>query len=154
VPNVTIRRAQPHEAGDLRQLVIRSMGHWEHSADYLAQAAELMDLSADELERDDAWVAEVDDAAIGFCRLSRSGDTAEIEELHLEPAWIGRGIGRTLFEHAARHAHRTGTRWLVWSTDRNALGFYLAMGGVVTGSTPSGVTGDAPLVTMRLDLDA
>jgi hypothetical protein len=37
---------------------------------------------------------------------------------------IGRGIGWRMFQHAAERAQAVGARWLVWSTDTNALGFY------------------------------
>ena len=45
-----------------------------------------------------------------------------------------------------------GARWLVWSTDANALGFYLRMGGEITGTEPSGIAGDERLTSMRLEL--
>lgn len=50
---------------------------------------------------------------------------------------IGRGIGRRMFEHAVERAKATRARWLVWSTDSNALGFYLRMGGEITGTEAS-----------------
>ena len=136
----------------MRGLVVRSMGHWDHAPDYLAAATELMDLSPDDLLRDEAWVALVDGAIAGFYRLSRDGDRFEIEEFHLEPPMIGRGIGRAMFLHATERAREAGGRWLVWSTDANALGFYLRMGGEVIGTEASGIEGDAPLTLMHLDL--
>jgi GNAT superfamily N-acetyltransferase len=151
-PSVSFRRALPSEADALRDLVVRSMGHWDHPPGYLAEARRLMSLSADDLRRDEAWVALVDAAVAGFYRLSRANEGAEIEEFHLEPPMIGRGVGRRMFEHAAERARAVGARWLVWSTDSNALGFYLRMGGEITGTTPSGIGGEEPLTCMRLDL--
>ena len=94
-----------------------------------------MSLSAKDLQQDEAWVVLVDDALAGFYRLSRANDRFEIEEFHLEPPMIGRGIGRRMFQHATERARAAGGRWLVWSTDSNALGFYLLMGGVITGTS-------------------
>lgn len=88
----------------MRDLVVRSMGHWDRSPEYLAAATELMDLSADDLRRDEAWVALVDGAIAGFYRLSRTDDRFEIEEFHLDPPMIGRGIGRAMFAHASERA--------------------------------------------------
>ena len=110
-----------------------------------------MSLSVEDLRRDEAWVVLVDGAVAGFYRLSRSDECAEIEEFHLEPLTIGRGIGRRMFESASERARAVGARWLIWSTDTNALGFYLRMGGEITGTTPSGI-GEEPLTCMRLDL--
>lgn len=147
---VAFRSAQPDEATAMRDLVVRSMGHWDRPPEYLAAATELMELSAEDLQRDEAWVALVDGAIAGFYRLSRAGDRFEIEEFHLEPPMIGRGVGRAMFAHATERAREAGARWLVWSTDANALGFYRHMGGEVTGTEPSGIDGDEPLTLMRL----
>jgi GNAT superfamily N-acetyltransferase len=151
-PSVSFRRAEASEAGAIRELVVRSMGHWEHAPAYLQEARELVSLSAEDLERDEAWVAMVGGNVVGFYRLSRAGENAEIEEFHLEPALIGGGIGRAMFEHAVRQGRSIGARWLTWTTEANALGFYLHMGGEVTGMEASGIAGEEPLTCMRLDL--
>jgi GNAT superfamily N-acetyltransferase len=151
-PAISIRRALPSEAGAVRELVIRSMAHWDHPPGYLAEATQLMSISPENLRRDEAWVALVDGEIAGFYRLSRAGDRFEIEEFHLEPPMIGRGIGRRMFEHATERARAGGGRWLVCTTDSNALGFYLRMGGEITGTEPSGIDGEDPLTCMRLDL--
>ena len=129
------------------------MAYWPHDASYLAQAVELMSLDVDDLERDEAWILDDGADAIGFYRISITGDSAEIEELHLEPDRIGRGFGRTLFEHAVRRAKERGVTRLEWSCDEYPLGFYLAMGGQVTGSIPSGIAGDEPLTEMAIRID-
>lgn len=151
-PSASFRRALASEAGAIRDLIVRSMGHWDHAPGYLGEARRLMSLSAGDLRGDEAWVAVVDGAVAGFYRLSLADQRAEIEEFHLEPPMIGRGIGRPMFQHAAERARAVGARWLVWSTDTNALGFYLRMGGEITGTTPSGIAGEEPLTCMRLDL--
>jgi GNAT superfamily N-acetyltransferase len=131
------------------------MGHWDHPPGYLEAARELMDLSGEDLVRDEAWTVLVDGAVAGFYRLSRDdAAAAEIEEFHLEPPMIGRGIGRRMFEHARDRAREMAVRELVWSTDANARAFYLRMGGEITGTTPSGVEGDEPLTSMRLIITA
>ena len=67
------------------------MGHWDRAPGYLEEARELMSLSAEDLRRDEGWVVLVDGAVAGFYRLSRTDESAEIEEFHLEPPMIGRG---------------------------------------------------------------
>ena len=130
------------------------MTHWGHPLTYLEQARDLMSLSAEDLERDEAWVLLVEGAVAGFYRLSHQGDSAEIKEFHLEPRRIGHGLGRRMFEHAVARARQIGARWLTWTTDRNALGFYLRMGAKVTGTEPSSIADDEPLTCMRFDLSA
>ena len=126
---LTLRRARPSEATAVRELIARSMGHWDRPPAYLAEAVSLMSLSGEDIQRDEAWVLDDGAQIVGFVRVSAAGADAEIEELHLEPAWIGRGLGRRLFEWALAAAQTLGADRLIWSTDRYALGFYLAMGG-------------------------
>jgi len=150
----TFRRAQPADAASLRALTRRAMAYWPRDAAYLAEANRLLSrsLTTRDLARDEAWIAERDGAPVGFYRLSIDGDSAEIEELMVEPAWIGRGVGRALFEHAVTTARRAGVHWLEWDTDGNAAGFYRAMGGREIGTRPSGIPGDDPLIVMRFEI--
>jgi GNAT superfamily N-acetyltransferase len=148
---LTIRRARPEEAESLRELTRRSMAHWPQSPEYRAEANRLVSLSAVDLDRDEAWVAELDGVTVGYYRLSVEGDVAEIEEMFVDPPRIGQGIGRRLFEHVLASARRSGVRRLEWDTDANAAGFYLAMGGQPLGTSPSGIAGD-PLTRMRITL--
>jgi hypothetical protein len=101
--DITFRRAMPSEAGAMRDIVVRSTGHWHRPPEYLAAATELMDLSAEDLRRDEAWVVLVGGAIAGFYRLSRAGDRFEIEEFHLEPPMVGHGIGRVFRTCASCH---------------------------------------------------
>lgn len=128
------------------------MAYWPHDAAYLAEANRLLTLGAEDLACDEAWLVERDGTPVGYYRLTLHGDLAEIEELFLEPEWIGHGIGRKLFEHAVASARRGGCTGLEWETDADAAGFYLAMGGREIGTRPSGIEGSEPLIRMRLDL--
>ena len=103
---LTLRRARPSEGTAVRELIARSMGHWDRPPAYLAEAVSLMSLSGEDIQRDEAWVLDDGAQIVGFVRVSAAGADAEIEELHLEPAWIGRGLGRRLFERAWRRRGR------------------------------------------------
>ena len=136
----------------VRALITRSMGHWPRDAAYLAEAVELMSLDADDLERDEAGS-------------SRTGRRDRLLP-HLARGRVGRDRGappragshRSRVRSNAVRARRTqrqraGVKRLEWSCDEYPLGFYLAMGGQVTGSTPSGIAGDEPLTEMALRID-
>lgn len=149
---LTVRRAQPSDVEALRALTRRSMAYWPHEAAYIAEANRLLSLRAEDLARDEGWVVERDGTPVGYYRLTLHDNLAEIEELFLEPEWIGHGIGRKLFEHAVASARRCGCAGLEWDTDANAAGFYLAMGGRQIGTKPSGIEDGEPLTRMRLDI--
>jgi GNAT superfamily N-acetyltransferase len=145
-----IRRARPDEVEALRSLIAESMGHWDRSPAYLAEAISLMSLNADDVARDEAFVLVVGAEIAAFCRVSVTARSAEIEELHVRPHWIGHGYGRALFEHAALRAAQRRATVLRWSTDQHAAGFYEHMGGRSIGFEPSGIAGDDPLILMEL----
>jgi GNAT superfamily N-acetyltransferase len=149
-----IRRARPDEVEVLRSLIVESMGHWDHSPAYLAEATELMSLDADDVAHDEAFVLTVGTEIAAIARVSVTDRFAEIEELHVRPRWIGHGYGRALFEHVAQRAGERGAVVLRWSTDQHALGFYERMGGLSIGTEPSGIAGDDPLTLMELPLAA
>ena len=56
----------------------------------------------------------------------------------VEPGVIGRGVGRRLFEHAVATARELGFKRFTIDSDPDAEPFYLAMGAVRIGTTPSG----------------
>jgi GNAT superfamily N-acetyltransferase len=149
-----IRRARPDEVEALRSLIVESMGQWDRSSAYLAEATRLMSLNADDVARDEAFVLTVGTEIAAFCRVSVTDRSAEIEELHVRPRWIGHGYGRAMFEQAAQRAGQRGAVVLRWSTDQSAVGFYEHMGGRSIGTEPSGITGDDPLTLMELPLAA
>jgi GNAT superfamily N-acetyltransferase len=98
------------------------------------------------------WVLEIDGLVAGWHRVTRHGARAELEDLWLEPGYIGTGLGRVLFEHAAGVARRHGAERLEWDAEPYAEGFYRGMGGVEIGRTPSEVVARRTLPRMRLAL--
>ena len=141
-----IRPARPDEAAILTRLVLASKRHWGY-------AEELIDLWRDDLAIDartfetcEVWVAEERDVTktagegarpVGVAALSRSGDTAELEHLWVEPASMGHGVGRALFERAVRAARAARARRVVIVSDPNAERFYLRLGARREGEVPS-----------------
>jgi N-acetylglutamate synthase-like GNAT family acetyltransferase len=75
------------------------------------------------------YVAEAEGRPVGWAALIPRGKVGWLEDLWVEPAWIGRRVGRTLFERVAAEARQRGARRLEWEAEPNALGFYERMGG-------------------------
>jgi GNAT superfamily N-acetyltransferase len=51
-----------------------------------------------------------------------------LEDLWVEPQWIGKGLGALLFRHAAARARERGCMRLEWEAEPYAVGFYERMG--------------------------
>ena len=147
-----IRRAAAGEADALRTLAHRSKAHWPYDAEFLAKVRPLLRLEPADVERDEVWVLEEAGAMAGWHRVALYGARAELEDLWLEPRWIGTGRGRALFEHAIGVARELGAARLEWDAEPYAAGFYRTMGGEEVGRTPSLAEEGRTLPRMRLAL--
>jgi GNAT superfamily N-acetyltransferase len=80
--------------------------------------------------RQERWVADVDGEIVAWAGLIPPADgVAVLDDLWVDPSWIGRGLGKRLFELAADRARELGAVRLEWGAERHALGFYEKMGG-------------------------
>jgi GNAT superfamily N-acetyltransferase len=125
---VLIRPARTEEASTLAALAVRSKGHWPYSAAFLKRFERTLALTPEVVAANDVLVAERDGAIIGFYVLLHRAALAVLDDLWLDPAEIGRGSGRELFEHAAARAAARGARVLEWEAEPYAAGFYEHMG--------------------------
>jgi GNAT superfamily N-acetyltransferase len=147
-----IRRARPEEAQALRELAHRSKAYWPYDAEFLKAVAPMLILEPRHIRTQEVHVLEMDGHVAGWHRVTFHGEWAELEDLWLEPEWIGGGHGRTLFEHAVGIARDGGATRLEWDAEPYAEGFYRAVGGQEIGRTPSAAEPGRTLPRMRLAL--
>lgn len=126
-----IREAARHESDLLSDLAFRSKAHWGYSDEFMAACRDELTVDAARAENDDyrCFVATEGGFILGFYLLVPcAGRGAELEALFVEPAHIGKGVGRALIAHALRQARMLGADKLLIQGDPNATGFYLAAG--------------------------
>jgi predicted N-acetyltransferase YhbS len=90
---------------------------------------------------------------VGFYALVGGGSVLELEHLWVLPEFIGRGVGRALFEHAIRKAASLGAEALRLEADPNAEGFYRRMGARRAGENVYEIEGQSrvlPLMVVEL----
>ena len=101
------------------------------------------------------WMALDGDRPVGFIHLRPRIDPVwgtQVNNLHVLPAWHGRGVGRQLLERAAAwcRAYTPNTGLFLWVYGENhaARGFYARMGGreMDEGMRTSGEGGHIPAV--------
>lgn len=134
---VSLRRATPDDAPELLRL-IRALAEYERLA-HEVQTIET-DLKTALLAappRVAALLAEVDGCAVGFALWFQTFSTFTgkpglyLEDIFVEPAYRGRGIGRAMFRHLARQAMAEGCarfEWAVLDWNEPALNFYASLG--------------------------
>jgi ribosomal protein S18 acetylase RimI-like enzyme len=141
-----IQRATPEQADELSQIALAAKAHWGYPARWLEIWKPQLTFRPEYFEESEGWVAVLEETPIGFCTLQDENGKAWIENLWVLPAYIGKGIGRILFLHAAELFRRRGYKTLQLQADPNAVGFYEKMGMYKVGEQHSEVDGQPRLL--------
>jgi GNAT superfamily N-acetyltransferase len=118
---IEIRRARSDEGPRLKEIAIAAKGSWGYDGQSVRRWADDGDFTPSGLATLDAFVTEADGRAVGWASLLRKDDGWWLEDLWVEPAWMGKGIGERLFRRAASHARSLGARQLQWEAEPNAV---------------------------------
>ena len=149
-----IVRARAEQAAALSDLAHRAKAHWGYPRAWLERWRGELTFTSDQIRRHDVHVVMLDARPLGVYALSGRGAVLELEHFWIEPAQMGRGLGRRLLEHAAALARSRGAVALEIDSDPHAEGFYLHHGARPVGRTPSPMPGaqQRDLPRLRLDL--
>jgi GNAT superfamily N-acetyltransferase len=103
----------------LRDIAYAAKAHWGYDPALVRAWADSFEFPAEEriLVEDGGWAAVVP-----------KGEVCWLDDLWVEPAAMGRGLGRRLFERAAELGRELGCTRMEWEAEPNALGFYERMG--------------------------
>ncbi|MGF1593160.1 MAG: GNAT family N-acetyltransferase [Kiloniellaceae bacterium] len=137
----TLRLAKTAECGALSALALRSKAYWGYDPIFLQACRSELAVEPADVAAGRVVVLEEEDTPLGFYALSpgERRDEAEISLFFVEPAVIGHGIGRALWEHAVAKARAEGLKRLKVLSDPFALGFYRAVGATLSGKIRSPV---------------
>ena len=136
----TLRPARPHDLPAVVGL-IRELAEFEHLAHLVRTTEAALDkhlFGATPVA--EAVVAEADGALIGFALFFTNFSTflaqpgLYLEDLYVQPAFRGRGIGRALLSHLGALALERDCgrfEWSVLDWNENAIRFYQGMGATV-----------------------
>lgn len=148
-----IRRAVPADAPVLSEVAFRSKGHWGYDAAFLESCRADLTVTPQEIDMSPVFVHEGDAGITGFYSLKAlDADVVELDSLFLDPAAIGQGIGRLLWNHAIDTATSHGYTDMLIHSDPHAEGFYLAMGAERIGESASTVQPGRVLPLLRVGL--
>jgi len=150
---VKILRADPAAASALSALARVAKAHWGYPTSWLEQWRDQLTITPEFIAAEDTYAAEVEGRIVGFNALLAAEQSMRLEHLWVLPQWIGQGIGRRLFEHAAARAAARGATSLTIESDPHAEAFYLRMGAMRVAAIPSaldGVARELPVLTFAL----
>lgn len=150
---VRIRAARPDEGAELSALALRSKAHWGYDEAFMTACVDELTLRAEEVEARRTVVAQAADGRLlGFATLEGQPPRGELGLMFVDPAAIGGGVGRLLFDHVREAARAAGFARFGWAADPHAVPFYEAMGGRRVGTVPSGSLPGRVLPLMELAL--
>ena len=129
-----IRLALPDEREMLEELERRASLALGEYNEQLEANPDAIELPADQIERGDVLVAEMDGGVAGFAVILTDEDKAELDGLFVEPALWRRGIGAALVDAAAHEARRRGLSLMTVVADPAAREFYERCGFTAEGA--------------------
>ena len=144
--DLQIRRAKPEQAEALTQIALAAKRHWGYPERWMELWKPQLTFGPEYLEENESWVAEFNDTPIAFYTSLEKDGSAWLENLWVSPAWIGRGVGKSLFLHALDLSRRRGYKVLRLEADPNAAGFYEKMGMYKIGERRSEVEGQTRIL--------
>ena len=148
------RRAVANDAQAITRLALASKRMWGYSESFMAVVTPALTTTAAELERpcEHVEVLEAGGSLLGFYRLRRLTELAFLDDLFVDPAAVGRGYGRRLFQRAAEVARGWGYGVMEFESDPFAERFYLALGAERVAMSPSSLVPGRSLPLMRYAL--
>jgi GNAT superfamily N-acetyltransferase len=123
-----ILRAKTDDASRLTEVAFAAKRHWGYPEQWLESWRDLLTIRPEFIVNHETHEAIVDACIVGFYALARKESRLELRHLWVVPDWMGRGVGRSLFNHALERARALGFQELEIESDPNAEGFYQRMG--------------------------
>lgn len=141
--SISLRRATAADADALSALAFRSKTSWGYDREFMERAHPALSVPAQYLEESAVYVLMRDGAIAGFFGFIVKSGEAVLNDFWIEPASIGTGLGRILWQHVLERAAALGYGKFLIQSDPNAEGFYLHMGAQRAGTRIAPETGRA-----------
>ena len=99
-----IRFAEPNEAHELSELASRSKSYWPYEKSYLDLSRAATHVTANDI-KDWPFIVIIEaERILGFAAVSLVQGVQMLDHLWIEPEFIGKGLGRILFERIVDEA--------------------------------------------------
>jgi GNAT superfamily N-acetyltransferase len=125
---IQIITAKLEDAARLTEIALAAKKHWGYPDRWMEIWREELTLRPEFIAGNETYSAIIDGQSIGFYALTRQNDKLYLLHLWVLPEWMGRGIGRLLFNHARERSKALGFHQFEIESDPNAEGFYKRMG--------------------------
>jgi len=145
---ISIARALAQDADRLSAITIASKRHWDYPEKWIQTWLPLLTISPEYIAGHEVWMAVKDNKAAAYYSLKQAGEDLWLDNLWVLPEFMGLGIGKQLFHHAAERCRALNFCSLKIEADPNAVGFYEKMGARKIGEHRSEVDGQPRILPM------
>ena len=139
--DIHILRATPDQSETLTQIAFAAKRHWGYPERWIQLWSPILMITSEFIERNETYVAFLDDVPVGFCAISVVNEKASVEHMWVLPDHTGKGIGAKLFLYMLSRCKELGAKILEIESDPNAQGFYEHMGAKKVGEVVGEVDG-------------
>jgi predicted N-acetyltransferase YhbS len=147
-----IRRAKPEDAAALTEIAFAAKRHWGYPEQWIQSWKHVLTIQPEFIAANDTYVAYLEGQTVGFYALVNEKGRMSLEHLWVLPSTMGKGIGRTLFNHAVQRAKALGVKAIEIESDPNAEKFYAQMGARRIGANVTEMEGHSrSLPVLRYD---
>jgi GNAT superfamily N-acetyltransferase len=125
---ISILQAKPEQAGLLTTITLASKRHWNYPDGWIQAWLPSLTITSEYILTNETWVAVVDGQCVAYYSLKHDEEHLWLDNLWVLPEFMGRGIGKQLFQHALERSRIHGVSTLKIEADPNAQSFYEKMG--------------------------
>lgn len=125
---IQIEAARPEDAVRLSEIAFSAKRHWRYPDRWMEIWRDELKITPHFIASHETYSAVMDGQVVGFCAFGQKNGRLDLLNLWVLPGWMGRGIGRELFNHAVMRAKALGFREIEIESDPNAEDFYVRMG--------------------------
>ena len=144
-------RSKPQDAPALTKIAKAAKGCWAYPKEWMKKWEEELTISPEQIEKDFVFHLDKEGKIVAFYSLSETDGVFDIEHMWVLPEYIGKGLGKMLFEHTKETVMKNGGKKIRVESDPNAEGFYIKMGMHRTGEKESSIP-DRILPVLELTL--
>jgi GNAT superfamily N-acetyltransferase len=148
IMQITIQRALPEQHERLTQITFAAKKHWGYPERWMEIWKDALTITPEFIANNEVYVAKVESEVAGYYGLIASDGKVQLEHMWVDPAYMGSGIGKRLFDHAIKAAASLGASSMDIESDPNAEGFYKRMGARRIGELISELEGQPRLLPL------
>ncbi|WOJ97680.1 GNAT family N-acetyltransferase [Congregibacter brevis] len=127
---VQLRNAKISESEELSEIAREAKSYWGYSASDLAKWEAELQISESSIAEQLTFAVQMGCDLAGLFQLKSDENEIDLEHFWVKPSFIGKGVGKTMLQHALQIASSLGASEIHIDADPNAEGFYTSRGAV------------------------